>query len=95
MGDSDVLGVKNKVQDASAISVPGTPWWVTVGFRAFAVLGIPGLMLSYYVYRDYKYEGLRIEVEKSRIAAQEKQNVLLERFEKVLWRVERKLPDGN
>ena len=84
MGESDVIGKARGLADASVISVPGTPWWVTVFFRAVAVIGIPGLLLGYYAYRDYKF------MERS-IGAQERANALMERFERVLWKVEKKI----
>jgi hypothetical protein len=96
MGESDVLNSMVRGKDESVISTPGTPWWVSVLFRAVAVLGIPGMVLCYYMYKDYHYEERRLKVEELRNATQEKTNVLLERFEKVLWRVEKKLPsDGG
>lgn len=67
------------------------PWWVAAAFKFIAVLGIPGVVLSFYMYKDYKFEERRLEVERQRNATQEKTNVLLERFEKVLWRVERRV----
>lgn len=72
------------------------PWWVNVFFKAVAVLGIPGVMLAFYAYKDYRFEEQRLDVQVKQIATQEKTNILLERFEKVLLRVERKYPeDGN
>ena len=86
MGESDVLS--RPMPDASVISVKGTPWYVTVFFRALAVIGIPGMLLGYYAYRDFKF------MERS-IGAQERANALMERFERVLSKVEKKLDDGG
>ena len=93
MGESDVL--RKAAGDGSVISVPGTPWWVSVAFRAIAMLGVPVLVLGFYMWKDYKFEERRLQVEQQRNATQEKTNVLLERFEKILWRVEKKLPADN
>ncbi len=71
---------------------PRAPWWVGAAFRAFMILGPLGSLLVWREFKDYKLEERRMMVEEKRVSADERQNVLLERFEKVLWRVERKLP---
>jgi hypothetical protein len=78
------------------VTVPKeAPWWVAVAFKFIALLGVPCVVLSFYMYKDYKFEDRRLQVEQQRNSVQEKTNVLLERFEKVLYRVEKKLPDEN
>lgn len=90
--ESDTLA---KADSGTKTLDPRTPWWVGIGFKAVSMLGIPALMLGYYAWKDYKFEDRRIEIQRQQIAAQERTNILLERFEKVLWRVERKLPEGD
>lgn len=74
---------------------PKMPWWASWGIRALMIVGIPGALLASREYRDYKYEATRLENERARIAVEEKRNVIFERFEKVLYKVERKLPNDN
>jgi hypothetical protein len=74
---------------------PRVPWWANWGMKALMILGIPGALLGWREWKDYKLEERRLVVEEKRVEADQKQNVLLERFEKVLWRVERRLPTEN
>lgn len=80
MGESDIGSPKIKETEV----VKGAPWWVNAMFKAVAVLGIPGALIAYYAYRDFKF------MERG-IAAQERSIVIMERFERVLWKVEKKL----
>ena len=91
-GGTDLLPESPSMKDARQGLPAGAPWWVSVAFRAIAMLGVPCIVLGFYMYKDYKFEDRKLQVEQQRNAVQEKTNVLLERFEKVLWRVERKLP---
>jgi len=81
------------LRQVRAMDDPRVPWWANWTMKAIMILGIPGALLGWREFRDWKLEDKRIELDTRRVAADEKQNILLERFEKVLWRVERKLPE--
>lgn len=85
MGESDPAN--SKVKDTDVV-VKGAPWWVNAIFKAVAVLGIPGALIAYYAYRDFKF------FERG-IAVQERNSVIMERVEKILWRMERRLDTAD
>lgn len=90
------------IRNGGSIGTPSLlsrmPWQIQAMFLVLSMIGIPGGMVAIREARDWRLEEKRIEVERERIKAQEKTNVLLERFERVLWRVERNLgvdPNGE
>lgn len=98
MGETDKTARKDDTpRDVSKVRVgledPRIPWWANWLLKAIMAVGIPAAILGAREARDWKYEGARLENEKGRISVEEKRNVIFERFEKVLYRVERKLPD--
>jgi hypothetical protein len=84
-----------EIRAQRAMDDPRVPWWANWGMKAIMVLGIPGALLGWREFRDWKLEDRRIALEEKRVAADEKQNVLMERFERVLWKVEQHFKDDT
>lgn len=102
MGESDEKSQKVRSGDTpgelSKVRVgddPRAPWWVNYAMRAFLVIGLPTALIAVREAKDYRFEAQRLEVEVKRVETEQKRNVIFERFEKVLYRVEKKLPDES
>lgn len=93
--DSDLLPESPSMKELRrTVEDPRVPWWASWLLKAIMIVGIPGALLGSREYRDFRYEGERIEVERQRIAVEEKRNVTFDRLVGVLYKLERKLgPD--
>jgi ribosomal protein S30 len=74
---------------------PRAPWWVNYAIRVILVIGLPTALIGWREFKDYKYEGTRLEVEKKRNEVDSERNVIFSDFKRILYRVEKKLPDEN
>lgn len=81
-----------RMPGVSSKALEGMPQWVKAVFLLLSMIGIPGGMVAIREVKDWRFEERRLEVERTRIEAQAKQNVVIEDLGKTLKRLEWKLP---
>ena len=86
MADADKGSDRISGGDAQSIRIPGAvpykalqgaPWWVHAGFLFISMVGIPGTLVAFREFKDWKMEDRRLAVEQQRIEQQAKTNEIL------------------